>query len=157
MNRFAAAPLTLILLVLGLAACGGGGGGSAPSKADFAASANKTCTETQQHLQDLGKATSTDEVANQIDKVIGEMKTSVDKLKDLDQPDGAAGDAAEKFVNATESDIDGKGVPALQDLRDAIKTKDQKAAQKAYQSLQAINTTNSQKLARAAGVKSCAN
>jgi hypothetical protein len=154
MNRFAAAPLTLIVIALGLVACGGGGG-SAPSKSEFAANANKICADTQKNLQNLGKATSTTEVANQIDKVIGEMKKSVDQLKGLDQPDGSAGDAADKFVKATETDINGKGVPALEDLRDAIKKKDQKAAQKAYQRLQAINTSNSQKLARDAGVKSC--
>jgi hypothetical protein len=156
MNRFAAAPLTLVLLVLGLAACGGDGGGDAPSKADFAADANKICTDAEKHLQDLGKATSADQVADQIDKVVDEMQSSVDRLQDLDRPDGNAGEAARKAVDAISSDIEDKGIPALEDLRDAIKDKDQKAAQKAYQRLQAVETTNSTKLARDAGIKGCA-
>ena len=40
-----------------------------------------------------------------------------------------------------QSDIEGKGIPALEDLRDAVKSKDQAAAQKAAQELQAIETT----------------
>jgi hypothetical protein len=154
MNRFAAAPLVLIVLVLGLVACGGDGG--APSKADFAASANKICSTTEKQLTNLGKASSTDEIADQIDKVIDAMQNSVDQLKDLKRPDGAAGETAEKFVNAVDADIGDKGIPALEDLRDAIKKKDQQAAQKAYQRLQTIETTNSDKLAREAGVKGCA-
>jgi hypothetical protein len=154
MNRFAATPL--VLLVLGLVACGGDGGGDAPSKADFAAEANKICTTTEKQLTNLGKASSTDEIADQIDKVIDAMQKSVDQLKDLERPDGAAGETAEKFVNAVDSDIGDKGIPALEDLRDAVKKKDQQAAQKAYQRLQTIETTTSDKLAREAGVKGCA-
>ena len=157
MNRFAAAPLTLIVLVLGLAACGGDGGGDAPSQEEFAKSADQICTDAEKSLQELGKATSADEVANQLDKVIDETQGSVDKLKDLDRPDGDAGKAADKFVNALQSDIEDKGIPALEHLRDAIKSKDQQAAQKAYQELQSIQTTNSDKLAKAAGVTGCAN
>jgi hypothetical protein len=153
MNRFAATPL--VLIVLGLGACGGSGG-DAPSKAEFAADANKICTATEKQLTNLGKASSTDEIADQIDKVIDAMQKSVDQLKDLERPDGAAGDTAEKFVNAVDSDIGDNGIPALEDLRDAIKKKDQQAAQKAYQRLQTIETANSDKLAREAGVKGCA-
>jgi hypothetical protein len=152
MNRFAAAPLTLLLLVVGLVACGGS---DAPSKEDFAASAGEICAEAEKQLQELGKANSPDEVADQLDKVIDETQKSVDKLTDLERPEGDAGEAAEKFVNALESDIEDKGIPALEDLRDAIKDKDSAAAQKAYQQLQAIETTDSDKLAREIGAKGC--
>jgi hypothetical protein len=155
MTRFAAAPLTLLVLVLGLAACGGGGGGDAPSQEEFAKSADQICSDAEKSLQELGKATSADEVANQLDKVIDETQGSVDKLKDLDRPDGDAGKAAEKFVNALQSDIEDKGIPALEHLRDAIKDKDQAAAQKAYQELQAIETSDSNKLAKAIGANGC--
>jgi hypothetical protein len=155
MNRFAAAPLTLIVLVLGIAACGGGD--DAPTKAEFADDANQICADAEKHLQDLGKATSINEVANQIDKVVDEMQSSVDRLQDLDPPDGEAGATAKKAVDALSSDIEDKGIPALEDLRDAIKDKDQQAAQQAYQRLQAVETTDSEKLARAAGIKGCAN
>jgi len=157
MNRFAAAPLTLILLVLGLVACGGDDGG-APSKADFAADANKICKNAETSLKNVGEnAKSPDEIAAAVDKVIDETQKSIDDLQDLEQPDGAAGEAAGKFVDALSSDIEDKGIPALEDLRDALKNNDQQAAQKAAQKLQAIETTNSDKLASDIGAKGCAN
>jgi hypothetical protein len=157
MNRFAAAPLTLFLLVLGLAACGGGDG-DAPSKADFAASADRICNEAEKSLQNVGEnANSPEEIAAAVDKVIDQTQKSIDKLKDLERPEGDAGEAADKFVDALSSDIEGKGIPALEDLRDALKDNDQQAAQKAAQKLQAIETTNSDKLARDIGAKGCAN
>ena len=157
MNRFAAAPLTLIVLVFGVAACGGGDG-DAPSKADFAASADKICKNAETALQNVGEnAKSPDEVAAAVDKVIDETQKSIDELQDLDRPDGDAGEAADKFVDALSTDIEDKGIPALEDLRDALKDKDQQAAQEAAQKLQAIETTNSDKLARDIGAKGCAN
>ena len=159
MTRFAAVPLTLIFVVFGLAACGGGDGdGSAPSKADFAASADQICKDAEDALKNVGQnASSPEEIAAAVDKVIDETQKSVDKLKDLDRPSGEAGEQAGEFVDAIQSDIEGKGIPALEDLRDAVKSKDQAAAQKAAQKLQAIETTNSDKLASEIGAKGCAN
>ncbi len=156
MNRFAAAPLTLIVIVLGLVACGGGDG-DAPSKADFAASADKICKNAETALQNVGEnAKSPDEVATAVDKVIDETQKSIDELQDLERPDGDAGAAAGEFVDALSTDIEDKGIPALEDLRDALKKNDQQAAQAAAQKLQAIETTNSDKLARDIGAKGCA-
>lgn len=158
MNRFAAAPLVLIVLVLGLVACGGDSGGDAPSKAEFAASADEICNESEQALKNVGQdANSPTEIANAVDKVIDQTQKSIDDLKALDRPEGAAGEAAGKFVDAIQSDIEGKGIPALEDLRDAVKDNDQAAAQKAAQKLQAIETTDSNKLAREIGAKGCGN
>jgi hypothetical protein len=157
MNRFAAAPLTLLVLVLGLAACGGGDG-DAPSKGDFAASADDICKHAETALQNVGEnAKSPDEVAAAVDKVIDETQKSIDELQDLERPDGEAGENAKEFVDALSSDIEDKGIPALEDLRDALKDNDQKAAQEAAQKLQAIETTNSDKLARDIGAKGCSN
>lgn len=157
MNRFVALPLTLILLAFGLVACGGDGGGDAPSKAEFATNADKICKNAEKALQDVGQdASSPDEIAAAVDKVIDETQKSVDELKGLERPAGDAGEAADKFVNALQSDIEDKGIPALEDLRDALKDNDQQAAQKAAQRLQAIETTNSDKLARDVGAKGCA-
>jgi hypothetical protein len=160
MNRFAAVPLTLLVLAVALVACGGDGdgGGDAPSKAEFAASADKVCAEAETALQNVGKnANSPAEIAAAVDTVIDQTQKSIDKLKALDRPEGDAGEAADKFVNAMSSDIEDKGIPALEELRDALKDNDQAAAQKAAQKLQSIETTNSDKLARAAGANGCAN
>ena len=158
MNRLAAAPLTTLVLALGLVACGGGGGGDAPSKAEFGADADKVCAEAEKNLGEIGQnATSRAEIAKAVDKVIAETQKSLDDLKALDRPDGAAGEAADKFVNSLQTDIEDKGIPALEKLRDALKSGDQQAAQKAAQELQAIDSGNTNKLARAAGATGCAN
>jgi hypothetical protein len=157
MIRLAAAPLTTLLLALGLVACGGGGD-DAPTKAEFGADADKVCAAAEKHLGEIGQnATSRAEIAKAVDKVIDETKKSLDNLKGLDRPDGAAGESADKFVNSLQSDIEDKGIPALENLRDALKSNDQAAAQKAAQELQAIDSGNTDKLARAAGANGCAN
>jgi hypothetical protein len=157
MNRLAAAPLTTLVLALGLAACGGGGS-DAPTKAEFAADADKVCAAAEKNLGDIGQnATSRAEITKAVDKVIDETQKSLDDLKALDRPDGSAGEAADKFVNSLQSDIEDKGIPALKKLRDALKSNDQQAAQKAAQELQAIDSGNTNKLARAAGATGCAN
>jgi hypothetical protein len=153
MIRFAAGPLTLIVLALALVACGGD---DAPSKADFAASAEKICRDAEKQLRGLGKSTSRAEVAEGIDKAVDATQRSVEELQDLELPEGAAGDQAKEFVDAIESEID-KGVPALEDLGEAIKTNDEKAAQDAYRKLQEIEDTESDKLARELGIEGCAN
>jgi hypothetical protein len=154
MNRLAAAPLTTLLLAFGLVACGGS---DAPSKAEFGADADKVCAAAEKHLGDIGQnATSRAEIAEAVDKVIDETQNSLDDVKALDRPDGAAGEAADKFVASLESDIEDKGIPALEKLRDALKSNDQQAAQKAAAELQAIDSGNTDKLARAAGAKGCA-
>ena len=147
--------LLFILASMLLAACGGE---DKPSRADFAADANKICKNAETSLKNVGEnAKRPDEIAAAVDKVIEETQKSIDDLQALEQPDGAAGEAAGKFVDALSSDIEDKGIPALEDLRDALKANDQQAAQKAAQKLQAIETTNSDKLARAAGINGCAN
>jgi len=155
MIRLAAAPLTVLLLALGPAACGGD---DAPTKAEFGADADKVCAAAEKHLGEIGQnATSRAEIAAAIDKVIDETQKSLDDLKALDRPDGAAGEAAGKFVDSLQSDIEGKGIPALEKLRDAAKSNDQAAAQKAAEDLRAIDSSDTDKLARAAGAKGCSN
>jgi hypothetical protein len=153
MNRFAAVPLTLILLALGVAACGGD---DAPTKADFAASAEKICKDAEKQLRGLGESKTRAEVADSIDKAVEATQSSVDELQDLELPEGEAGDQAKEFVAAIEGEID-KGIPALEDLGEAIKTNDEKAAQDAYRKLQEIENTDSDKLARELGIEGCAN
>ena len=61
MIRLAAAPLTTLLLALGLLACGGG---DAPTKAEFGADADKVCAASEKRLGDIGQnATSRADVA----------------------------------------------------------------------------------------------
>ena len=152
MTRFVA-PLTVLLLALVPVACGGS---DAPSKDEFVKNAEQICSDAAKQLNDLGKATTPEEVADQLDKVIDETQKSVDDLSELERPVGDAGKQAQRFVAALESDIEDKGIPALEKLRDAIKDKDTQAAQQAYQQLAAIETTDSDKLAKQLGADGCA-
>jgi hypothetical protein len=143
-----------VMVVAGLFASGCGGG-DAPSKAEFGASADKVCKQAEQALRGIGSPESAAEAAKAVDKVIDATQGSLDDLKDLDRPDGAAGDAADKFIDSQESEIE-KGIPALEQLRDALKNRDQQAMAKAQAKLQAIDTSDTNALARAAGAKGCA-
>jgi hypothetical protein len=153
MTRLAAAPLTLIVLALGLVACGGG---DAPSKAEFAADAEQICKDAKAELEDVGQnASSAKEIADAVEKVIDASQQTVDKLKALERPDGQAGEQAERFVDAVESDIEGKGIPVLEDLRNALRRNDEQAGKKATERLRALETTDSDKLAREIGATAC--
>jgi hypothetical protein len=153
MNRFAALPLIPVLIAIGLSACGGD---DAPTREEFAEQAERICKNAEKQLQSVGQdATSPSEIAAAIDKVIDQSQSSVDELRDLEQPEGEAGANAEKFVRGLESDIEDKGIPALEDLRDALKDNDQKAAQEAAARLQAIETSNTDELAKKVGATDC--
>ena len=60
-------------------------------------------------------------------------------------------------MNSLQTDIEDKGIPALEKLRDPLEGNDQAAAQKAAQELQAIDSGETDKLAKAAGATGCAN
>jgi translation initiation factor 2B subunit (eIF-2B alpha/beta/delta family) len=148
------APILLSLLAFALASCGGD---DAPSREDFAERANEICRETEQALEDVGQdAESPQDVADAVDQVIEESRSAVDQLADLERPEGEAGEAAETFVNATRTEIEDEGIPALEDLRDALADGDQQAAQEAAQRLQGIESDESNRAARELGADECA-
>jgi hypothetical protein len=148
------APILLSLLAFALASCGGD---DAPSREDFAERANEICRETEQALEDVGQdAESPQDVADAVDQVIEESRSAVDQLADLERPEGEAGEAAETFVNATRTEIEDEGIPALEDLRDALADGDQQAAQEAAQRLQSIESDESNRAARDLGADECA-
>jgi len=153
------APVLLCALAFGLVSCGGDDDdGGAPSKQEFANKANEICRDASQSLENVGDdANSPDEIADAVDAVIAKSRKAMEDLSNLERPEGDAGDTAEEFVNATRSEIQDKGIPALEDLRDAIKSKDQAAAQEAAQRLQNISTEGSQKAAKELGADECAN
>ena len=52
--------------------------------------------------------------------------------------------------------IEQDGIPVLEDLRDAIKANDQKAAAAAYKRLQKVETGDATKAAKSLGISGCA-
>jgi hypothetical protein len=153
MVRVRLASLVVGLLAIAVASCGGG---DAPSKAEFTKKVEKICSETQNRLRNVGKgATTANEIADAVDKVIKESQDSVNQLKDLELPSGSAHKTAQSFVDSTATEVEDKGIPALEHLRDALRNKDQAAARKAAQELQSIQSTASDKYARELGATDC--
>jgi hypothetical protein len=148
------APVLLGLLAFALGACGGD---DAPSQDDFAERANEICRDAEQALENVGEnAESPQDIADAVDRVIEESRNAVDELADLERPEGDAGETAQQFVDATRREIQGQGIPALEDLRDALESGDQQAAQEAAQRLQGIETGDSNRAARELGADACA-
>jgi hypothetical protein len=150
--------MLLCALAFGLVSCGGDDDDGAPSKQEFANKANEICQNASQALEDVGEnAESPDEIADAVDRVIAKSRDAMEDLSNLERPEGDAGETAQEFVDATRTEIQDKGIPALEDLRDAIKSGDQAAAQEAAQRLQGISTEGSQKAAKELGADECAN
>ena len=144
------------MLSLGLAACGGGDDSSAPTKEEFAKDADKICQDTEKEIEKIGQgASSPDELANALDKVIAAAKDAANKLSDLDRPDGDAGETATKFAEGCESELYDQLSPALEKLKKAIDDKDAQAAQAAAADLQKLESTESDKYARELGATAC--
>jgi hypothetical protein len=149
------APILFCLLAFGLAACGDDD--DAPSRQQFADRADEICADADASLESVAEgAESPDEIADAVDRVIEESEDALNRLSDLERPEGDAGETAEEFIEATRSEIRDKGIPALEDLRDAIRSGDQEAVQEAAQELQAVNTDRSEAAAKKLGANRCA-
>jgi hypothetical protein len=147
------APVLLTLLAFAVASCGGD---DAPSQEEYAERANEICREAERSLADVAEgAQSREEIAQAVDRLIDEFRKAVDELADLERPDGEAGEKADEFVEANRREIEEKGVPALEDLREALKNGDQQAAQEAAQRLQEIDSSDSNRAARELGANAC--
>jgi hypothetical protein len=153
MVRVRLASIAVCLLALAVASCGGS---DKPTKAEFAKKVEKICANTQNRLRDVGKgATTANAIADAVDKVIKESQNSVNQLKSLELPGGSDGKTAKSFVDATTTEVEDQGIPALEHLRDALRNKDQAAGRKAAQELQSIKSTAADKYARELGATEC--
>ena len=155
MTRYS--PLAVLVVSLGLVACGGDDdSGGAPSKAEFARNAEQICRNTEKQLENIGDdASNPDVVANAIDKVIEEARKAADDLVALERPDGEAGQTAEQFSEGFKSELNSQIIPALEQLRDALKKKDVQGVQAAAKKLQELETSKSDKAARELGATAC--
>jgi hypothetical protein len=147
--------LTLLFVVgsVGLAACGGE---DAPSKAEFANSANNICADLEKASERLGTPDSVAEIEKFASDAEKEVDEAVAKLEGLDRPEGENGKKAKEFVEAIKKDTNDKIKPALNDLRNAAQAKDEKAIVAAAEKIQAVETPDSDRLANEIGARSCA-
>jgi hypothetical protein len=154
------APLLLILLALLAASCNGDDDAAsqadAPSREEFAARANEICREAERSLENVAEgAESPQDIAEAIDEVIEESRSTVSELADLERPEGEAGEAAARFLDAARTEIQDEGIPALERLRDAVESEDREAIGEAAQRLQGIDSSASNRTARAIGANDC--
>jgi hypothetical protein len=151
------APILLSLLAFAIVSCGDDDDDGAPSQADFAQRANEICRQAEASLEKVGENAETpQDIVEAVDRVIEESRDAVDQLADLDRPEGQAGQRAEEFVEATRKEIEDQGIPALEDLRQAIESGDQKAVEEAAASLQNVDSSGSNTAAREIGAGECA-
>jgi hypothetical protein len=129
----------------------------APSQEDFAERANEICRDAERSLDNLGEgAESPEEIVPAIDRVIETSRETVDELADLERPSGDAGERAQDFVDATRTEIVDVGIPALQELRQAVENRDQEAARSVARRLRQIDSSASNEAAREVGATACA-
>ncbi len=148
------APILLTLLAFTVAACDGD---DAPTQREFAEQANEICREAEQSLEDVAENAETpQDIADAVDRVIEESRNAVDDLADLERPEGAAGERAERFVDATRREIEDVGIPAFEELREALERRDQEGAQEAVERVREIDTAASNEAARKVGATACA-
>jgi hypothetical protein len=144
----------LVLLAFGAAACDGD---DAPSQGEFAKRANEICREAKQSLDDVAEgAEGPEDIVRAIDEVIEESRNAVAELDALERPEGEAGETAERFLNATRTEIQDEGIPALEELRGAVESEDRDAIQEAAQRLRGIDSSASNRAARELGANACA-
>jgi septation ring formation regulator EzrA len=129
----------------------------APSQEAFAERANEICREAERSLKNVGEgAESPEEIIPAIDRVIEEIRDTMDELADLERPEGNAGQRAEEFVEATRREIEEVGIPGLQELREAVENRDQDAARRVARRLRQIDSSASNQAAREVGATACA-
>jgi hypothetical protein len=152
------APVLLALLAFALASCGGDDGGDeSPSQQDFAERADEICLNAKRTLEDVAPddADSPEDLADAVDTVIEESQDSVEALGELETPGGRAGERAQAFVDATREEIEGKAIPQLEKLRDALQNEDEQGAQEAADALRRIDSDASNEAARRVGAEEC--
>jgi septation ring formation regulator EzrA len=129
----------------------------APSQRAYAQRANEICREAERSLESVGEGVqSLEEIVPAIDRVIQESRNALDELADLERPTGEAGERAEEFVDATRTELEDVGIPALEEFRAAVENRDRQAAQTAAQRLRQLDTRASNRAARALGANACA-
>jgi hypothetical protein len=146
--------LLFILASMLLAACGGE---DKPSRAEFAADANKICQDLEKTGETLKEPESVEEIEKYATDLEKEVDEAVSRLDELETPEGDDGEKAQNFIDEIKKGTDDQIKPALNELRDAAQAKDEKAIIAAAEKIQKVDTPEADKLANELGAKECAN
>jgi hypothetical protein len=146
------------LIVFALVATAAGcGGSSAPTKATYGKDVDKLCATLDDRVSAIQKKapTTTDELVSFADDLEKVIDDGVRQLSEVKRPDGADGDKADAWIKELTRQKDQAIKPALAELKQAARTKDTAAIQRAVKRIQQIDEKKVNQLASDAGARSC--
>ena len=146
--------LLVVLVSMLLTACGSDD--DAPTRKEFATSANKVCIDLEKTGDTLKAPESVEEIEQYATDLEKKVDEAVAKLDELETPGGEAGEKAERFIEEIKKGTDEQIKPALDELRDAAQAKDEKAILAAAEKIQKTDTPEADRLANELGAKECA-
>jgi hypothetical protein len=143
----------LLPAALGLAACGGG-----VSKEDYAQDLDEVCSDIEEKTEQIGESQVDNpaELSAQLNEIRQAIREGIDRMKDIERPDGEDGDKAEEYVTKLEQTLNEQVLPALDELEAAVKAKDQVKIRAAATRLQAVDEEETDQLAEDLGADECA-
>jgi hypothetical protein len=147
-----------VLVVVALTAIASGcGGSSAPTKATYGKNVDKVCTSLDARVGTIQKKApqTTDELVAFADDLQKALDDGVRQLSDVKRPDGADGAKADAWIKELTRENDQAIKPALAALKQAARTKDTAAIQRAVKRIQQVDEKKVNQLARDAGARSC--
>lgn len=144
------------LAVLAVLAAGCGGS-SAPTRATYGKNVDKVCAtfnDRVKAIQSQAPKTTAELVAfaDELGRVIDD---GVAKLSAVKRPDGDDGVKAQRWIDAFKRQADEQIKPALVAVKEAARSKDPAALQRAAQRIQKVDDTRVNQLARDAGSRTC--
>jgi hypothetical protein len=145
-------------MVVALAAFAGGcGGSSAPTKATYGKKVDKLCTTLDARVSAIQKKApqTTGELVAFADNLQKVLDDGVRQISEVERPDGSDGDKATAWITELTREKDKAIKPALADLKQAAKTKDTAAMQRAVKRIQQVDEKKVDQLAQDAGARSC--
>jgi hypothetical protein len=147
-----------VLVVVALAAIASGcGGSSAPSRATYGKEVDRLCATLDDRVSAIQRKApqTTDELVAFADDLQKALDDGVRQLSEVERPDGDDGDKADAWIAELTREKDQAIKPALTDLKKGAQTKDTAAIQRAVKRIQQVDEQKVDRLARAAGARSC--
>ncbi|HEV2061477.1 MAG TPA: hypothetical protein VGR12_01385 [Solirubrobacteraceae bacterium] len=136
----------------------GCGGEDAPTREEFARSANAICADLERQGEALGetKVTSPDEVTAFTERARQTTREAVERIRELEVPEGADGEVARAWQDEIASQAEDELIPALDRVERAAKEGDKQELLAAAQELEAVESARAERLAADLGADRCA-
>jgi hypothetical protein len=145
-------------MLAAVGALAGCGGDDRPSKEEFARSADAICVDLEKQSEALSdtEATNTQDIVDFAESARATARDAVERVGELEVPDGADGDVAQAWKDAVTSQAEDELIPALDRLEQAAKDNNKQGLLAAAQELQALESSRAERLATDLGARRCA-